>query len=236
MKWKSDEGFSLFSVTRAATIWKRSIFFAQKYVWLCMKSQHIYWLKYTVCLTGYVLQVRGWASSPCTRGWCSPTCGGTSTSASRWPWRSSGFSPRQQWRERRPPSTVLWSHSWTARAAGTSGNQQLVMQDFMPLSITTCWLTKGCTEWSWRLTVFIPSSLCNGHSLSSRVPSDCAAARCSRAASDDDSAQKLWEISCNLLGITWEWRVWPAQRRIHRGTGVAVTVAKNVYFINQNTV
>ncbi|KAM8731317.1 retinol dehydrogenase 12 [Acanthopagrus schlegelii] len=34
--------------------------------------------------------------------------------------------------------------------------------------------------------------------------SDCAAARCSRAASDDDSAQKLWEISCNLLSITWE--------------------------------
>lgn len=34
--------------------------------------------------------------------------------------------------------------------------------------------------------------------------SDCAAARCSRAASDDDSAQKLWEISCNLLGIMWD--------------------------------
>uniref|UniRef100_A0A3Q4ANV3 Uncharacterized protein n=1 Tax=Mola mola TaxID=94237 RepID=A0A3Q4ANV3_MOLML len=34
--------------------------------------------------------------------------------------------------------------------------------------------------------------------------SDCAAARCSRAASDDDLAQKLWEISCNMLGITWQ--------------------------------
>uniref|UniRef100_A0A8C6ST54 Zgc:112332 n=1 Tax=Neogobius melanostomus TaxID=47308 RepID=A0A8C6ST54_9GOBI len=33
---------------------------------------------------------------------------------------------------------------------------------------------------------------------------DCAAARSSRASSDDESAQKLWEISCNLLGITWE--------------------------------
>ncbi|KAI9542736.1 Retinol dehydrogenase 12 [Dissostichus eleginoides] len=33
--------------------------------------------------------------------------------------------------------------------------------------------------------------------------SDCAPARCSRAASDDETAQKLWEISCNLLGITW---------------------------------
>uniref|UniRef100_A0A8C6WJ17 Zgc:112332 n=1 Tax=Neogobius melanostomus TaxID=47308 RepID=A0A8C6WJ17_9GOBI len=36
------------------------------------------------------------------------------------------------------------------------------------------------------------------------VFSDCAAARSSRASSDDESAQKLWEISCNLLGITWE--------------------------------
>ncbi|KAK7881305.1 hypothetical protein WMY93_029714 [Mugilogobius chulae] len=34
--------------------------------------------------------------------------------------------------------------------------------------------------------------------------SDCATARCSRAASNDESAQKLWEISCNLLGITWD--------------------------------
>uniref|UniRef100_H3CRS1 Uncharacterized protein n=1 Tax=Tetraodon nigroviridis TaxID=99883 RepID=H3CRS1_TETNG len=34
--------------------------------------------------------------------------------------------------------------------------------------------------------------------------SDCAPATCSRAASDDDLAQKLWEISCNMLGITWQ--------------------------------
>ncbi|KAI4806589.1 hypothetical protein KUCAC02_017408 [Chaenocephalus aceratus] len=34
--------------------------------------------------------------------------------------------------------------------------------------------------------------------------SDCAPARCSGAASDDETAQKLWEISCNLLGITWQ--------------------------------
>ncbi|XP_078136617.1 retinol dehydrogenase 12 [Sander vitreus] len=34
--------------------------------------------------------------------------------------------------------------------------------------------------------------------------SDCAPARCSRAASDDDLAQKLWEISCNMLGISWQ--------------------------------
>uniref|UniRef100_A0A8C2ZYM2 Zgc:112332 n=1 Tax=Cyclopterus lumpus TaxID=8103 RepID=A0A8C2ZYM2_CYCLU len=34
--------------------------------------------------------------------------------------------------------------------------------------------------------------------------SDCAPARCSRAASDEDVDQKLWEISCNMLGITWQ--------------------------------
>ncbi|KAM9839678.1 retinol dehydrogenase 12-like [Aulostomus maculatus] len=34
--------------------------------------------------------------------------------------------------------------------------------------------------------------------------SDCAPASCSRMASDDDLAQKLWEISCNMLGITWQ--------------------------------
>lgn len=45
---------------------------------------------------------------------------------------------------------------------------------------------------------------CNGNSLSLCVLSDCAPATCSRAASDDDLAQKLWEISCNMLGITWQ--------------------------------
>ncbi|XP_041817033.1 retinol dehydrogenase 12-like [Chelmon rostratus] len=34
--------------------------------------------------------------------------------------------------------------------------------------------------------------------------SDCAPARCSRIASDDDLAQKLWEVSCNMLGLTWQ--------------------------------
>ncbi|KAK2859360.1 hypothetical protein Q5P01_003980 [Channa striata] len=33
--------------------------------------------------------------------------------------------------------------------------------------------------------------------------SDCAPARCSRTASDDDLAQKLWEISCSMVGISW---------------------------------
>ncbi|KAL6462877.1 hypothetical protein MHYP_G00292990 [Metynnis hypsauchen] len=34
--------------------------------------------------------------------------------------------------------------------------------------------------------------------------SGCAPARCSREASDDEMAQKLWELSCQMLGINWD--------------------------------
>ncbi|KAA0704777.1 Retinol dehydrogenase 12 [Triplophysa tibetana] len=34
--------------------------------------------------------------------------------------------------------------------------------------------------------------------------SDCAPARCSREAVNDEMAQKLWELSCQALGITWD--------------------------------
>ncbi|MBN3305014.1 RDH12 dehydrogenase, partial [Amia calva] len=34
--------------------------------------------------------------------------------------------------------------------------------------------------------------------------SDCAPASCSRAANDDEMAKKLWDLSCQMLGITWE--------------------------------
>ncbi|XP_050954369.1 retinol dehydrogenase 12 [Labeo rohita] len=34
--------------------------------------------------------------------------------------------------------------------------------------------------------------------------SDCAPAQCSREALDDEMAQKLWELSCQMLGITWD--------------------------------
>ncbi|XP_016524867.1 retinol dehydrogenase 12 isoform X2 [Poecilia formosa] len=34
--------------------------------------------------------------------------------------------------------------------------------------------------------------------------SDCAAAHCSRTAANDDLAQRLWEVSCDMLGITWQ--------------------------------
>ncbi|KAG7336116.1 hypothetical protein KOW79_000809 [Hemibagrus wyckioides] len=34
--------------------------------------------------------------------------------------------------------------------------------------------------------------------------SDCAAASCSSAAMDDDMAQRLWDLSCQMLKITWD--------------------------------
>ncbi|XP_029935166.1 retinol dehydrogenase 12-like [Myripristis murdjan] len=34
--------------------------------------------------------------------------------------------------------------------------------------------------------------------------SDCAPASCSAAASDDNMAQKLWELSCQMLSISWD--------------------------------
>ncbi|XP_016140940.1 retinol dehydrogenase 12 [Sinocyclocheilus grahami] len=34
--------------------------------------------------------------------------------------------------------------------------------------------------------------------------SDCAPAQCSSEALDDEMAQKLWELSCQMLGITWD--------------------------------
>ncbi|XP_025766393.1 retinol dehydrogenase 12 [Oreochromis niloticus] len=34
--------------------------------------------------------------------------------------------------------------------------------------------------------------------------SDCAPANCSAAAKDDNVAEKLWELSCSLLSLTWD--------------------------------
>ncbi|KAK9953102.1 hypothetical protein ABG768_017125 [Culter alburnus] len=39
---------------------------------------------------------------------------------------------------------------------------------------------------------------------SGKYYSDCAPAKCSQAAMDDETAQRLWELSCKMLGITWE--------------------------------
>lgn len=53
-------------------------------------------------------------------------------------------------------------------------------------------------------------TLCDGQSkveLSLSLPlscSDCAPASCSAAGENDVLAQKLWELSCRLLSVTWE--------------------------------
>lgn len=39
---------------------------------------------------------------------------------------------------------------------------------------------------------------------SGKYYSDCAPTNCSRAALDDDVAQRLWELSCKMLSIEWE--------------------------------
>lgn len=87
-------------------------------------------------------------------------------------------------------------------------------------------------------------AVCNGRF--SMPGSDCAPARCSRAASDEDLAQKLWEISCNMLGITWQWTVLNElcseitlydvleSTFTHLYMGIHVTVT-DVLFINQST-
>ncbi|XP_043082725.1 retinol dehydrogenase 12, like [Puntigrus tetrazona] len=39
---------------------------------------------------------------------------------------------------------------------------------------------------------------------SGKYYSDCAAAKCSQAAMNDEVAQRLWELSCKMLSIAWE--------------------------------
>ncbi|TRZ02621.1 hypothetical protein DNTS_018260 [Danionella cerebrum] len=39
---------------------------------------------------------------------------------------------------------------------------------------------------------------------SGKYYSDCAPAKCSHAAMDDEVAQRLWELTCKMLTITWE--------------------------------
>ncbi|XP_062848261.1 retinol dehydrogenase 12, like isoform X2 [Trichomycterus rosablanca] len=39
---------------------------------------------------------------------------------------------------------------------------------------------------------------------SGKYYSDCAPASCSSAAMDDDTAQRLWDLSCQMLNITWD--------------------------------
>lgn len=83
--------------------------------------------------------------------------------------------------------TDLWRH--------LSGPQQFVMKVVSPF-------TKSSTEGA-QTTIFcaVEPALENE---SGGYYSDCALAKCSAPAQDEDLAQKLWELSCKMLSITWE--------------------------------
>lgn len=83
--------------------------------------------------------------------------------------------------------TDLWRH--------LNGPQQFVMKVVSPF-------TKSSTEGA-QTTIYcaVEPSLENE---SGGYYSDCAPAKCSSKAQDDDTAQKLWELSCNMLSVTWE--------------------------------
>ncbi|XP_020786379.2 retinol dehydrogenase 12, like [Boleophthalmus pectinirostris] len=81
--------------------------------------------------------------------------------------------------------TDLWRH--------LNGPQQFVMKVVSPF-------TKTSTEGA-QTTIYcaVEPSLENGGYYS-----DCAPAKCSAKAQDDELAQRLWELSCQLLSINWE--------------------------------
>ncbi|XP_044031515.1 retinol dehydrogenase 12, like isoform X1 [Siniperca chuatsi] len=83
--------------------------------------------------------------------------------------------------------TDLWRH--------LSGPQQVIMKLASPF-------TKNSVQGA-QTTIYcaVEPSL---EKESGGYYSDCAPANCSAAGKDDDVAQKLWELSCRLLSITWE--------------------------------
>ncbi|XP_038553984.1 retinol dehydrogenase 12-like [Micropterus salmoides] len=83
--------------------------------------------------------------------------------------------------------TDLWRH--------LSGSQQVLMKIASPF-------TKNSVQGA-QTTIYcaVEPSL---EKESGGYYSDCAPANCSAAGKDDDVAQKLWELSCQLLSITWE--------------------------------
>lgn len=83
--------------------------------------------------------------------------------------------------------TDLWRH--------LNGPQQFVMKMVSPF-------TKNSVQGA-QTTIYcaVEPSLEN---QTGGYYSDCATAKCSAAGKDDDLAQKLWELSCRLLSITWE--------------------------------
>lgn len=83
--------------------------------------------------------------------------------------------------------TDLWRH--------LNGPQQLVMKAVSPFTKTS---TQGAQT---SIYCAVEPSLENE---SGGYYSDCAPAKCSAKAQDDDLAQRLWELSCQMLSITWE--------------------------------
>lgn len=83
--------------------------------------------------------------------------------------------------------TDLWRH--------LTGPQQMVMKVVTPF-------TKS-SEQGAQTSIYcaVEPSLENE---SGGYYSDCAPAKCSAKAQDDDLAQKLWELSCEKLNITWQ--------------------------------
>lgn len=83
--------------------------------------------------------------------------------------------------------TDLWRH--------LNGPQQFVMKVASPF-------TKNSTQGA-QTSIYcaVEPSL---EKESGGYYSDCAPAKCSAKARDDDVGQKLWELSCRMLSITWE--------------------------------
>lgn len=83
--------------------------------------------------------------------------------------------------------TDLWRH--------LSGPQQAVMKVFSPF-------TKNSSQGA-QTSIYcaVEPSL---EKETGGYYSDCAPASCSSAAKNDVTAQKLWELSCQMLSITWE--------------------------------
>ncbi|XP_039473215.1 retinol dehydrogenase 12-like [Oreochromis aureus] len=83
--------------------------------------------------------------------------------------------------------TELWRH--------LNGVQQFFMKMISPF-------TKNSVQGA-QTTIYcsVDSSL---EKESGGYYSDCAPANCSAAAKDDNVAEKLWELSCSLLSLTWD--------------------------------
>ncbi|CAL8313401.1 unnamed protein product [Merluccius merluccius] len=83
--------------------------------------------------------------------------------------------------------TELWRH--------LNGPQQTIMKMVSPFTKTS---VQGAQT---SIYCAVDPSLENE---SGGYYSDCAPASCSRAAQNDESAQRLWEMSCELLSVSWD--------------------------------